>query len=161
MLHRAVALVGLLALSPAHATLIENSFTSPRSGGGVHEDYGVGIGDTIAAEFLFGDAWPATPSLWRLQTRGADQKATASLARWVEFCLSERFDGPLTSSRVLGPGASEWRHGALDRWLGTSFPGGTRAETNTSVPEPATLVLLGTGVLGAWATRRRRRVADL
>jgi hypothetical protein len=153
--------VGLLALSPAHATLIEHSSTSPRIGG-VHEDYGAGIDDTVAAQFLFGDAAPGVPALWRLQRGRADQKADGYLARWVEFSLSERFSDPLTHAGLPGRDASAWRHGALDRWLATSFPGGSRADTGTtSVPEPATLVLLGTGVLGAWATRRRRRTTDL
>ena len=169
MLHRAVALVGLFALSPAHATLIEHSFTSPVTNldGGIHEDFGVGVGDTIASEFLFGASAPRThyPRLWRLQTRGDDRhtkQANGYLVEWVEFYLGERFVGPLTNLGLQVPDASEWRYGTLNRWLDISFADGSRAHTRTaeSVPEPATLSLLGAGVLGLWATRRRRRVAD-
>src|SRR5262245_12807453 len=125
MLHRAVALVGLLALSPAHATLIEHSPL------GNAQDYGVGIGDTVAGEFLFGDA-PRTnyPNLWRLQTqaRGDDRKADGNLARWVEFCLGDRFTAPLTSSGLRVLDASAVGTGALNRWLGASSADGRRAD---------------------------------
>src|SRR5262245_18304004 len=157
MLHRAVALVGLLALSPAHATLIEHSPL------GNAQDYGVGIGDTVAGEFLFGDAPRANyPNLWRLQTltRGDERKADGPLVRWVEYCLGDRFAAPLTSSGLQVLDASDGGAGALNRWLGASSTDGPRVDTRTSVTEPTTLSLLGAGVLGALAVRRRKRDAD-
>ena len=57
MVNRGVAILGLVALSPAHASLIEYSFTSTVSnlGGNVHQDFGVEVGDTITGGFLFDD----------------------------------------------------------------------------------------------------------
>src|SRR5262245_55853020 len=113
MLHRGVALVGLFALSPAHATLIEHSLTSTitNSSGA---DVGVGVGDSSASEFLFGYGPARThyPHLWRLHARGAERQANAYLFEWVEFCLGERFIGPLTNAGLQVPDASDWRHGA-------------------------------------------------
>jgi PEP-CTERM motif-containing protein len=62
MLYRGVAVLGLLAVSPAHAALIEYSFTSTIAnyGSGVHETFGVEVGDTINGGFLFDDAAPRT-----------------------------------------------------------------------------------------------------
>ena len=58
MVNRGVALLGLVALSPAHASLIEYSFTSTVTnlGGNVHQDFGVEVGDTITGGFLFDDS---------------------------------------------------------------------------------------------------------
>jgi PEP-CTERM motif-containing protein len=53
MFSRGVALLGLVALSPAHASLIEYSFTSTIN---IHEDFGVEVGDTITGGLLFDDA---------------------------------------------------------------------------------------------------------
>src|SRR5258706_224886 len=55
MLHRVLAFLGLLLISPAHAALIEYSFNatawcSPCG------DFGLGSGDTITGGFLFDDA---------------------------------------------------------------------------------------------------------
>jgi hypothetical protein len=129
MLHRAVALVSLFALSPAHATLIEHSFTSTITnlGGDVHEDSGVGVGDTIAGEFLFGASAPRThyPHFWRLQTRGDDRQAKQAnryLVEWVDFCLGERLIGPLTNYGLQVPDASEWRYGTLNRCSASRSP---------------------------------------
>lgn len=169
MLHRTVALVGLFALSPAHATLIEHPSTSSIANlsGDVHEDFGVGVDDTIAREFLFGAWAPRShyPHLWRLQMRGDDRQAKQAnrhFIEWAEFSLGERFIGPLTNAGLQVPDAYEWRYGTLNRWLRISFADasshGTRAPE--SVPEPTTLSLLAAGILGAWAARRRRRVAD-
>lgn len=58
MLHRGFAVLGLLAISPAHATLIEYSFTSTIAGygGSVGNDFGVEVGDSIKGGFIFDDA---------------------------------------------------------------------------------------------------------
>src|SRR6185503_5034441 len=57
MLHRGFAVLGLLAISPAHATLIEYSFTSTIAGygGTVGNDFGVELGDAIKGGFIFDD----------------------------------------------------------------------------------------------------------
>lgn len=62
MLHRGFAVLGLLAISPAHATLIEYSFTSTIAGygGNVGNDFGVEVGDSIKGGFTFDDAAPMT-----------------------------------------------------------------------------------------------------
>lgn len=62
MLHRGFAVLGLLAISPAHATLIEYSFTSTIGGygGTVGDDFGVEVGDSIKGGFVFDDAAPMT-----------------------------------------------------------------------------------------------------
>ena len=62
MFNKGVALLGLLALSPAHASLIEYSFTSTITNldGNLQEDFGVAIGDKITGGFLFDDAAPRT-----------------------------------------------------------------------------------------------------
>ena len=60
MLHRGFAVLGLLAISPAHATLIEYSFTSTIAGygGDIGNDFGVEVGDSIKGGFVFDDAAP-------------------------------------------------------------------------------------------------------
>src|SRR6185503_3352097 len=62
MLHRGFAVLGLLAITPAHATLIEYSFTSTIAGygGTVGNDFGVEVGDSIKGGFIFDDAAPMT-----------------------------------------------------------------------------------------------------
>lgn len=62
MLHRGFAVLGLLAISPAHATLIEYSFSSTIAGygGTVGNDFGVEVGDAIKGGFVFDDAAPMT-----------------------------------------------------------------------------------------------------
>jgi PEP-CTERM motif-containing protein len=58
MLYRGFAVLGLLAVSPAHATLIEYSFSSTIAGygGTVGADFGVETGDSIKGGFVFDDA---------------------------------------------------------------------------------------------------------
>src|SRR5712671_6359529 len=67
MLRRVFALLGLLALSPADATLIEYSFSGSLFGpvapyylSTTHEAFGVEEGDRITGGFLFDDAAPRT-----------------------------------------------------------------------------------------------------
>jgi hypothetical protein len=171
MLHRGVALLGIFTLSPAHASLIEYSFTaSPTNrGGDVREEFGVEIGGTLARG-LFDDAVPRFyyahyAGAQRLQTSG-DSRQTGSHIGWLDYCLQEWVIGPLTNSQFTdAPGG----YGALNRWSGMSFVnglgmdaklGGAIASTSTSVPEPTTLSLLGLGALGLLAARRRRTVTN-
>src|SRR5262245_44178989 len=226
MLGRGVALLGLVALSPAHASLIEYAFTSTITdlSGNVHEDFGVEVGDTITGGFLFDDAASRTsytedlvvgydgwatgvvstsiydmsntalwamdgrhrltatgddlwisdappqvyhPDLWRLQSTGSAQPVNGYVVEWIQFCLSEWFMGPLTSSALQVSDASAWGYGGeLNRWFGVSFGDGSSIDgrldsiTPTSVPEPGTLSLLAAGALSAFAVRRRRRAAN-
>src|SRR5690242_1516735 len=66
MFHRATAVVALLAISPAHATLIEYSFSAQLSWpyfsypDRSYEAFGVNVGDQITGGFLFDDAAPMT-----------------------------------------------------------------------------------------------------
>jgi PEP-CTERM motif-containing protein len=149
MVNRGVALLGLVALSPAHASLIEYSFTSTVTdlGGNVYQDFGVEVGDTITGGFLF-------------------DEAAARTSHQEDLIVGT---GPLTSSELQVSDASEWGYrGVLDQWLGISFADGSSiygsldsiTKTPVSVPEPGTLSLLVAGALGAFAARRRRRAAD-
>jgi hypothetical protein len=225
MLNRGVALLGLVALTPAHASLIEYSFTSTITGlgGNVHEDFGVEVGDSIPGGFVFDDGavrtaytedlvvgydgwatgvvstsiydmgnlqlWATVgshrltstgddlwitdapthvyhPDLWRLQSTGSGQAVNGGyLVQWIQFCLSEWFNGPLTSSELQVSDAAAWGYGELNRWFGVSFADGSSIDGRldwikpTSVPEPTTLSLVAAGALGAFALRRRRRAA--
>jgi hypothetical protein len=165
MVNRGVALLALVALSPAHASLIEYSFTSTvsRLGGTVHEDFGVEVGDTITGGFLFDDAAARTSYKEDLIV-GSNGWATGV----VSTSIYDMFVGPLTSSELQVSDASEWGYGGvLDRWFGVSFADGSSiygtldsiTRTPRSVPEPGTLSLLAAGALGALAARRRRRAA--
>lgn len=174
MLHRGVALLGIFTLSPAHASLIEYSITSATTnnwGGDVHEDFGVEVGGAIADGFLFDDAasrisYAYYAGTQRLQTSGGSPQTSSNLVGWVEYCLQDWVIGPLTNGSFQVADASGY--GALNRWFGMSFGDGSgidgnlgaTAKTADSVPEPTTLSLLGVGVLGALAARRRKRDAD-
>jgi hypothetical protein len=88
MFHRAIAVLALLAISPAHATLIEYSFSGtlnwpyqsfPSSS---YEAFGVKVGDSITGGFLFDDAAPRTSYTEQYRTSSSTYDMSA-LRFWV------------------------------------------------------------------------------
>ena len=60
MLHRGFALLAALAISPAHAALIEYSYSFRSESYAAYTNFGIPQGDTITGGFLFDDTAPRT-----------------------------------------------------------------------------------------------------
>lgn len=173
MVYRGFVVLGLLAASHAHATPIEYSF---RSTGGLAI---TGAMDGLEVSTIVGDhmitsmrdeIWAGNaptvvyaPATWSPAVQAGGE---AVVGDGIATFLQEWICGPLTSSELQIAQAAEWGYGVLlNEWLGGS-PTGSLVDRQlgpaapTSVPEPATLSLLATGVLGALAARKRKRAAD-
>ena len=227
MFHRGFALLAVLAVAPAHATLIEYSFTAELTGArsvpfSVLGEFGLPVygPSYVTGGLLFDDAAPRTSyeeghlagassstyemsnlrlwvnvgdyvltatggalsihddpaalcgpncrkDTWDLGARGDGDEVNGHTVTGIGIHLEQYGGDALTSSELQVPDMAEWDHPFIDGsyfriGLGNATLGGwlrSIAPTTTSVPEPATLSLLGVGALGALATRRRRHVA--
>jgi len=148
MLHRGFAAFGLLAISPAHASLIDYSLDM--SGPQLWADHMVSAdGD----ELFIGDAPNLfySPVSWQPATTGDGNAINSYVVDGIQVFLQEWFCGPLRSSELyVSDGA--WGYEGFEG----SFNNG-HTSSPTSVPEPASLSLLAAGALGAFAARRRKQ----
>jgi hypothetical protein len=150
MLHRGFAALGLFAISPAHATLIDSL---DMSGSQLWADHVV----TADGEELFiGDAPLLTysPASWSLATTGDRNAINSYIVDGIQVFLHEWFCGPVRDSELRISDAA-WGYEGLEG----SFNNG-QMSSPTSVPEPATLSLLAAGALGVFVARRRKQATD-
>ena len=81
-----------------------------------------------------------TPGLFASSMTGGDNAVNSYIVGGMQFFLQEWFCGPIEGLE------GSFNHGQMS--------------TPKSVPEPASMVLLATGALGAFAARKRKQAAD-
>ena len=143
MMYRGFAVLGLLAVSPAHADLIEYSFSSTIAGygSGVGEDFGVEVGDSSSA--LLSDSERFLTAMGDDLRIGNTPLVVYNPGSWG---VDMQGNGHGYSVNGLQIYLQEWFCGSPIK--------------PTSLPEPASLALLAAGALGTLAVRRRKQSGD-
>jgi hypothetical protein len=140
MLYRGVAVLGLLAVSPAHADLIEYSFSSTIANYGSGMDENVG-GDASSA--LLADSERFLTAMGGDLRIGNTPLVVYNPGSWG---VEVQGNGHAYSVNGLQIYLQEWFCGSPIK--------------PTSLPEPASLALLAGGALGTLAVRRRKQSGD-
>jgi len=159
MFHRAMAVVALLAISPAHATLIEYSFSAQLSWpyrsfpDSSYEAFGVEVGDLITGGFLFDDA--------AARTSHTDQYGTSTstydmsdLRFWVT--VGDHVLGATGSELAIADSAPQPSPYATDRWGLSMLGDGDEVNGHTVRSMSIALMMFGSAPL----TSSELQVAD-
>jgi len=144
MMYRGFAVLGLLAVSPAHASPIEYSFSSTIAnyGSGVDENVGVAVGDSSSA--LLSDSERFLTALGGDLKIGNTPLLVYNPGSW--------------GVDMQGNGHGGYSVNGLQIFLQEWFCGSPIKPT--SVPEPASWSLLALGALGTLAARRRKQSGE-
>jgi PEP-CTERM putative exosortase interaction domain len=109
-----------------------------------------------APQFAYSD------DLWKLETSALDSTLGGLPVSAMQIILQEWFRGPLLSSDLQVSNPADWYpisigHTRFNISLTDGLGVGSNIYSITkTVPEPGTLVLLASGLAGAWLLRRRR-----
>jgi hypothetical protein len=112
-----------------------------------------------------GSTSPTLDDRWRLRTTGDGRVVDGFTAASIGIELRHN-NGPLTSSSLQVTNPADWgapfagnRSFTIGFTNGSSISSTLLSITSTSVPEPGTLSLLATGILGSLVAWRRKRAA--
>ena len=159
MSHRAMALVALLATSPAHATLIEYSFSAqlswpyPSYPDSSYEAFGVGVGDDITGGFLFDDTAPMT-SHTESPYASSSTYDMSDLRFWVT--VGDHVLGATGSQLTISDSLPQPSPYATDRWELSMLGDGNEVNGYTVRSMSINLMMFGSAPL----TSSELQVAD-